>query len=72
MVAANILAPVLHARAQGLVAALDQDRRPSFLVLSGILDEQYAALRARYEALGLSEREHRTLDEWTSGCFALE
>jgi len=68
MVAANILAPVLleHAeRLRGWLAPV----APSYLLLSGILTEQYPAVLERYQALGLRECARRTLDEWTSGCF---
>jgi ribosomal protein L11 methyltransferase len=70
VVAANLLAPLLLAHAETLVACLDA-ARGGFLLLSGILREQYAEVRARFQALGLAECGVRTLGEWTSGCFRL-
>jgi len=39
------------------------------LVVSGILDEQYAAVRAAYEAQGLVEVDSLLFGEWRSGLF---
>ena len=71
VVAANILADVLTANAKRIVRCLKCDMQPSFLLLAGMLSEQYAQVKARYEALGLREVETRTIDEWTSACFEL-
>ncbi|MEI8078865.1 MAG: 50S ribosomal protein L11 methyltransferase, partial [bacterium] len=72
IVVANILAPVLLEHAERLRGWL-ATTAPSYLLLSGILTEQYPAILERYLALGLRECARRTLDEWTSGCFvALE
>lgn len=68
VVVANILAPVLiqfAAQVAGSVAAGPQAR----LVVSGILDEQYAAVRAAYEAQGLVEVESLLIEIWRSGLF---
>ena len=68
VVVANILAPVLiqfAAQVAGSVASGAQSR----LVVSGILDEQYAAVRAAYEARGLKEVESLLIENWRSGLF---
>jgi ribosomal protein L11 methyltransferase len=68
VVVANILAPVLiqfAAQVAGSVAQGPQAR----LVVSGILDEQYAAVRAAYEAQGLAEVESLLIENWRSGLF---
>jgi len=68
VVVANILAPVLiqfAAQVAGSLAAGPQAR----LVVSGILDEQYAAVRAAYEAQGLAEVESLLIENWRSGLF---
>ena len=68
VVVANILAPVLiqfAAQVAGSVAPGPQAR----LVVSGILDEQYAAVRAAYEAQGLAEVESLLIEIWRSGLF---
>ena len=68
MVVANILAPVLiqfAAQVAGSVAQGPQSR----LVVSGILDEQYAAVRAAYQAQGLEEVESLLIENWRSGLF---
>ena len=68
VVVANILAPVLiqfAAQVAGSVASGPQSR----LVVSGILDEQYASVRAAYEAQGLEEVESLLIEIWRSGLF---
>jgi ribosomal protein L11 methyltransferase len=68
IVVANILAPVLiqfAPQVAGSVAAGPQAR----LVVSGILDEQYAAVRSAYEAQGLVEVESLLIENWRSGLF---
>lgn len=69
VVVANILAPVLIGCADALVAFLDHRQRPSYLVLSGILTDQYNAVRDCFLAQGFEEVRQRTIDEWTSGLF---
>ncbi len=71
VVVANILATVLLDNAEGLVALLDRDSRPSYLILSGILIEQYGDLKARFQALGLEEVRSTVIKEWQSGVFVL-
>ena len=68
VVVANILAPVLiqfAAQVAGSAAPGPQAR----LVVSGILDEQYAVVRAAYEAQGLVEVESLLIENWRSGLF---
>jgi len=68
VVVANILAPVLiqfAPQVAGSLAAGPQAR----LVVSGILDEQYAAVRAAYCAQGLAEVESLLIENWRSGLF---
>lgn len=68
VVVANILAPVLiqfAPQVAGSLAAGPQSR----LVVSGILDEQYAGVRAAYEAQGLAEVESLLIENWRSGLF---
>jgi len=69
VVAANILAPVLLAQRQHLCQWLDLTAGPAYLVLAGILAEQYPPLRDAMCALGCREVGCRAIDEWTSGCF---
>ncbi len=71
VVAANILADVLLENAAILKGFLAPHPEGSFLLLSGILTEQYGAIEERFSALGLQELTRITLDEWTSGCYLL-
>ena len=71
VVAANILATVLLAQAEDVIALVDRNSSPAYLILSGILIEQYPAVLERYSALGAVEISRRTLQEWTSGCFRI-
>ena len=66
VVAANILAPVLIQNATGVV---DWVEPAGYLLLSGILSEQYAEVRDLYVSLGVVEERTRCIGEWTSGCF---
>jgi len=66
VVAANILATVLQANMPRL---LDFVAPGGYLLLSGILTEQYADIRDQVVALGAVECQCVTLQEWTSGCF---
>jgi len=66
VVVANILASVLIQYAAPLAAAV----RPGpagALVISGILDGQYAAVRAAFKAQGFAETQNLLLGEWRSG-----
>ncbi|MBP5640354.1 MAG: 50S ribosomal protein L11 methyltransferase [Victivallales bacterium] len=69
LVAANILAVVLLANAERVVSYVE---RPGYLLLSGILIEQYDDILRRFTALGLKEVSRKTIDEWRSGCFRVE
>lgn len=69
VVVANILAHVLEAHAERIVACLDRGVPRSYLILSGILDEQYAGVRSRFLPLDIHEQETVTLDGWTTGLF---
>ncbi len=69
VVVANILAPVLIEHAARLAAFLDPAAESAFLIASGILHEQYPAVRAAFEGCGFREERTRSLDEWTSGLF---
>lgn len=68
IVAANILSPVLMAHAECLIAALapGPDAR---LILSGIVDTDYATVRERYQRLGLTEAGRATVETWTTGWY---
>ena len=66
IVAANILAPVLIEHAQNISNTV---KPGGTLILSGILDTQYAQVKAAYTALQLKEVEHLQDGEWTSGRF---
>ena len=66
VVAANILAVVLMRQADDVIALA---RPKGYLILSGILIEQYDALREAFIARGCRELEQTTLNEWRSGLF---
>lgn len=66
---ANILAPVLIDYAPQVAASVAPGPR-SRLVLSGILDEQYTAVRDAYRAQGLTEVGTILVENWRSGLFA--
>ena len=68
VVIANIIAPVLAAAAPRIARAVS--RAPgAALVLSGILETQYPAVRAAYEAQGFAEESALASGEWKSGLF---
>ena len=70
VVAANILASVLVAHAPHIASLVCGDpTQPSYLLLAGILTEQYAKVKETYEALGFRQCRQATLGEWTSGLF---
>lgn len=69
IVVANILAPVLIQFAPQVAASLAAVPRAR-LVVSGILDEQYAAVRTAYEAQGLRQLDTLLIENWRSGLFA--
>ena len=66
-VAANVLGPVLI-RFSGRIASLVKPG--GCIVLSGILDELYPEVKAKYEGLGFSERSSKLIGEWRTGLFA--
>jgi ribosomal protein L11 methyltransferase len=68
VVVANILAPVLIEHAARVAAAV-QPGPAGALILSGILDTQYAAVRRAYETQGYEEVESLLRGEWRSGLF---
>jgi len=68
LVLANLLAGILIQSADRITAAVS--RIPgSGLVLSGILEEQYEAVRSAYVERGFAEQESIVLDGWKTGCF---
>gem|GEM_PF-267531 len=71
LVTANILAGVLCNYAATLTDRVDTSTGTGYLILSGILQDQYAPVKAAYEQLGCRELETCTIDEWQSGCFAV-
>jgi len=68
VVVANILAPVLIQYAANVAGSVAQGAQAR-LVVSGILDEQYAAVRAAYQGQGLIEVESLLIENWRSGLF---
>ena len=69
VVVANILAPVLIQYAAIITMAV-KSGDPGALILSGILDTQYAAVRAAFEAQGFAEQGSILIGEWRSGLLA--
>lgn len=66
VVAANILCVVLIEQVKDVIALV---RPGGYLILSGILTEQYAELRNTFTAHGCVELNNVTIREWTSGLF---
>ncbi len=69
VVAANILASVLRKNAKKLIALLDNDSTPAYLIVSGILEEQYEGVKKVFLELGLTELANRLIEGWKTGCF---
>lgn len=69
VVVANVLAPVLIEYARQVGGCVEDAGDEAALVLSGILDTQYAAVRAAYEAQGFFERTSVLDGEWRTGLF---
>ena len=67
VVTANILATVLLANAEKIAANVS--RPHGYLLLAGILTEQYPHVCDVYSKLGFEEIDQTTEKEWTSGCF---
>ena len=71
LLAANILATVLMRHAEQILACLVKDDKPAFLILSGILNEQYAEVKECFSKLGCKEIKKLAIQEWSSGCFQI-
>lgn len=69
VVAANILCCVLIEQVKDVIALV---RPGGYLILSGILTEQYPELRNTFTANGCVELENVTIKEWTSGLFSVQ
>jgi ribosomal protein L11 methyltransferase len=69
VVVANILAPVLVEAAVLITAAV---RPGGVLVISGILDAQYAGVLAAFVRRGFAEHANVLIDEWRSGWLVRE
>lgn len=69
VVVANMLSSVLLAHSRRIASFPDRSGGQAFLILSGILAEQYAEAQACYAEHGWCELRRRTIGEWTSGCF---
>ena len=69
LVIANILAPVLIANSDKIVAALRKNDS-SRLVLSGILHEQFADVINAFEKHGLKCIDRKKISEWSSGLLS--
>jgi ribosomal protein L11 methyltransferase len=76
IVVANILAHVLIQFAKTIVSSLKPNCHTlqgvtvsPRLILSGILVEQYPAVKAAYEALGLKEVDSIRIENWRTGLF---
>lgn len=68
VVVANILAFVLIQFAPQIVGSVAKSERAR-LILSGILCEQYDAVKAAFEAQGLVERDSIRIENWRTGLF---
>ena len=66
VVAANLLAPLLLAERDRIIARVAPGGR---LVLAGILAREFGDVRAHYAAAGLRPGAARTVKEWCSGAF---
>ncbi|MBR4675138.1 MAG: 50S ribosomal protein L11 methyltransferase [Victivallales bacterium] len=69
VVAANILCCVLIEQVKDVIALV---RPGGYLILSGILTEQYPELRNTFTANACVELENVTIKEWTSGLFKVQ
>ena len=65
-VAANVLGPVLIRFAERISSLVKPGGR---IILSGILDELYPEVKAKYESLGLEESSSKLIGEWRTGMF---
>ena len=65
-VAANVLGPVLIRFAERIASLVNPGGK---IILSGILDELYPEVKAKYESLGFTERSSKLIGEWRTGLF---
>jgi ribosomal protein L11 methyltransferase len=65
-VAANVLGPILIRFAERIASLVNPGGE---LILSGILDELYPEVKAKYETLGFSEKTSKIVGEWRTGLF---
>ena len=65
-VAANVLGPVLIRFADRIATLVNKG---GTIILSGILDELYPEVKAKYESLGFTERSSKLIGEWRTGLF---
>lgn len=68
IVVANVLATVLEQYADPVAASVERGDGNA-LILSGILDSQYAGVKAAYEARGAVETKNILIGEWRTGLF---
>lgn len=66
VVIVNILAHIILANKETVVSFIKPD---SYLILAGILTTEYQKISDAFTALGLTEIQNLTEDEWTSGLF---
>jgi ribosomal protein L11 methyltransferase len=66
IVIANIMAHILVENRKVLKGLMSPK---GYLILAGILTEEYCELRKKFEEMGLKEIESMTEDEWTGGMF---
>ncbi len=69
VVVANLLAGLIRRCGRRLMAAVSR-RPPGVLVLSGILESEYAGVRRYCAARGFRERQVWREGGWATGCFA--
>lgn len=68
VVVANILAPILIEYADSIAGSVVK-AESSRLILSGILDSQYDAVKECFEKAGMKELRNILIEEWRSGVF---
>jgi ribosomal protein L11 methyltransferase len=66
IVIANIMAHILVENREILKNLMENN---GYLILAGILTEEYCEVRSKFEELGLKEVKSITEDEWTGGMF---
>jgi ribosomal protein L11 methyltransferase len=65
-VAANVLGPILIRFAERIAPLVNKG---GSIILSGILDELYPEVKAKYESLGFVEKSSKLIGEWRTGLF---